>query len=811
MPPIRILVTEDERITALDLKMTLIDLGYEVVDTVASAEESVTRTATLKPDLVLMDIHLKTEMLGTEAAEIIEREFGIPVIFLTAYSDTSIVEQAAKSLPYGYIVKPFERKEMDAAIQVALARHQANKELRYSDQRLRMALESAEMDIWEWSPGSSADNSDIDLSHQSKIVVYSLDELLKRIHPEDLHLVNDDLASCSQIQRRVRMKNGDAYQHCELFASTFHSNSGNKRLVGVIRNVEDSYRREEKLRQANAVFESTSEAIIITDPQRRIISVNPAFTDVTGYRSDEVIGRDPDEFLHARRHTDHFYPKLMEKDKKFWSGEIGCNRKNGKRFSAWEHISAVFNDDKKIINFVFTISDIEKLRRAEKHLARMAYTDSMTGIGNRVYLEQQLSDVLRRRNVKDAEVAVMYIDLDGFKVINDTLGHGEGDTLLKVVADRLTMSVRVSDVVTRIGGDEFVILVREVESIDGLKRMAEKLLYEIHQPIQLSRELVQVSASIGIAVSNEVLEGAENLISAADTALFQAKNLNKNCYCFYDSKLAEESREKLELERQMKHALRRNEIHVYFQPLVDILRGKVYGAEALSRWHHPVLGNVSPERFIPIAEQSNLILELGYKVIEDCCRALNEFQAMGYADIVISINVSTRQLTDRNFPDVVSGLIHRYGVDPGLLELEVTETAIQNNDRARAQLDTLRSLGIKFALDDFGTGYSSLSRLKHLPFDRVKIDRGFIADLPTSESDKEICRAILALCNVLGLEVTAEGVENLGQLTILEDMGCDCVQGFYYSEARPLKAFVTWVGEYYKKLEAVRQQHGASS
>ncbi len=461
MSAVRILVTEDERITALDLKMTLTDLGYEVVDTVVSGEEAVTRAAALKPDLILMDIHLKTEMLGTEAAEIIEREFGIPVIFLSAYSDSSIVEQAAKSLPYGYLVKPFERKEMDAAIQVALARHQANKELRFSDQRLRMALESAEMDIWEWTPGENLQSPDLDLSVQPKIVVYSLDELLKRVHPEDLYMINEDLASCSQIQRRLRMKVDGTFQHCEIFASTFHSANGNKRLVGVIRNVEESYRKEEKLRLANAVFDSTSEAIIITDPERCIISVNPAFTDVTGYMPDEVMGRDPDEFLHARRHTDHFYPKLMEKDKKFWSGEIGCSRKNGKRFSAWEHISAVFDDNKTITNFVFTISDIEKLRRAEKHLARMAYTDSMTGIGNRVYLEQELSDVLRRRNLKDSQIAVLYLDLDGFKVINDTLGHAEGDTLLKVVADRLTMSVRVSDVVTRIGGDEFVILVRE--------------------------------------------------------------------------------------------------------------------------------------------------------------------------------------------------------------------------------------------------------------------------------------------------------------------------------------------------------------
>ncbi len=338
--------------------------------------------------------------------------------------------------------------------------------------------------------------------------------------------------------------------------------------------------------------------------------------------------------------------------------------------------------------------------------------------------------------------------------------------------------------------------------------MAEKLLHEINKPIQLSRELVQISSSIGIAVSSDVLESADTLISAADTALFQAKSLNKNCYCFYDSKLAQESREKLELERHMKHSLRRDEIHVHFQPLVNLNKGTVYGAEALSRWHHPQLGKVPPDRFIPIAEQSNLILELGYKVIEDCCIALNEFEKCGYHDFVISVNVSTRQLTDRNFPDVVSGLISRYQVNPSQLELEVTETAIQNNERAKAMLETLRGLGIKFALDDFGTGYSSLSRLKHLPFDRVKIDRGFIADLPSSESDKEICRAILALCSVLGLEVTAEGVENIGQLTILEDMGCDCVQGFYYSAAKPLDAYLQWVADYYKKLDMHRRQHG---
>lgn len=796
----RILITEDERITALDLKMALTDLDYEVVGTADTGEDAIIAAKELKPDLVVMDIHLKTDMLGTEAAAKIVEEHAIPVIFLSAYSDKNIVDEAGKAQAYGYLIKPYEKRELDAAIRVAFAKHSTDEELRRSDERLRMALDAAKMSIWEWDPTGDM-VADGKPPADKGVFSQSLDKLVEKVHPDDRSIIYDNLKASSRIhcQIRMRFEEGADYDHAEVFAAVFEWNDGSRRVIGVVRDVEDDFRAQEKLRQARAVFESTSEGILITDKYRKVTAANPAFFDITGFSLDDIIGRDPDEFLHARRHSDHFYPRLTEKGSHHWNGEIGCNKKAGGRFPAWEHISGVFDDQGQLSNYVFTISDIGELRRAEKSLARMAFLDALTGVGNRVHLERTLKEALSRREETGEQVAVLYIDLDGFKAINDTLGHAEGDRMLQQVAERFVTSVRDDDIVTRVGGDEFVIVVPSVDDEEGLKVMASKLLRSVSSPMTLAREVVEVSASIGIAISSNSLSTHEELITAADTALFHAKHMGKNCYYFYDFKLAMESGEKLRIERNMKGALNNQEICVEFQPLIDLKNHRIYGAEALCRWYSHDLGVIPPERFIPIAEQSNMILELGAQVLDESCKALRSWINSGYKDMVVSVNVSARQLNDKRFPDIVRDTLIRHDVPASGIELEITETAIQNNDRAREQLEILGKLGLRFAIDDFGTGYSSLSRLKTLPFDRVKIDRSFVTDLPDSESDTEICRAIFALCNVLKLSVTAEGVENERQLSILKEMGCGCVQGFYFSRSMPAQGFLTWANDYNAK------------
>ena len=792
----RILITEDEKITALDLKMTLERLRYEVVACVASGEESIAAAGELQPDLVLMDIHLKTEMLGTDAANVIFEKYDIPVIFLSAYSDRSIIKKAGESTPYGYLIKPYDPREIDAAIQVALAKHHADEIVKRSDARLKMALEAANMCAWEWVPEGL--ELEADTNRSGAVVSKNMNDLLTLVHPNDKDRVISSLQEGGRLSIQIRMitQPNSEYHHVDLFAAVIEDENEQKKVVGVARDIEEDYKQRESLRQAKVVFECISEAILITDSRRRVISVNPAFEAITGFTESEVAGQDPDDFLHARRHQDHFSPKLLEQGNHFWSGEVACHTKSGERFPAWEHIAGVFDDDGTIVNYVFTVSDIGELRRAEKNLQRMAYLDSLTGVGNRVHLERALANCLRVQKETSVPVAVLYIDLDGFKSINDTLGHAEGDRLLQIIAERFVRSVREDDVVTRVGGDEFVIIVPNFSDDHGLMTMAEKLLKGVSAPITLSREVVEVSASIGIAVSGGTLATHEDIITAADTALFHAKAKGKNCYQFYDFELAMVSVEKNRIERNMKGALNNHEICVEFQPLVDVVRNRVYGAEALCRWYSHDLGMIPPDRFIPIAEQSNVILELGQKVLEESCQRLREWHDAGHTDLVVSVNVSARQLSDRSFPDIVQKVLTRYQVPPECLELEITETSVQNNKHVKQQLDLLRNLGIKFAIDDFGTGYSSLSRLKTLPFDRVKIDRSFVMDLPHNDSDIEICRAIFALCNVLNLNVTAEGIENEDQLILLKSMGCECAQGFLFSRAIPADRFLQWVSAY---------------
>ena len=794
----RVLITEDERITALDLQFALEELGFEVVGNVATGEESIQAAREFLPDLILMDIHLKTDMLGTEAADCIVSELDIPVIFLSAYSDRSVIEEAGQTKPYGYLIKPYETRELDAAIQVALAKHSADKKVRDSDRRLTLALEAAKMSVWDWQqedfePGREGTGC-------SSLISEAMEILVDRIHPEDRHYLTDDLIANGHLECSLRLKENEAseYRQTQVYASIFSMNNGTKRAIGVARDIHEEYLAREKLKQAAVVFESTSEAILITDCNRRIISTNPAFTEITDFSMEEVLGRDPDDFLHARRNSDHFYPRLLDKGTHFWNGEVACIKRTGGRFPAWEHISAVYGDNGEVINYVFTISDIGDLRRAEKSLARMAFIDSLTGVGNRVHLERSLVNALS--SISDEKrIAVLYIDLDGFKAVNDTLGHAEGDRLLQAVAERFTQCVRENDVVTRVGGDEFVIVVTEVNDESGLIVMADKLLKSVSEPFVLASEVVEVSASIGISITTDLINTHETLLTSADTALFHAKRHGKNCYQFYDLELAVESSERLKIERNMKGAFNNQEICVEFQPLINIATNKIYGAEALCRWYSHDMGVIPPDRFIPIAEKSDMILMIGERVLEESCKALNDWAELGLNDVVISVNVSARQLSDKCFPDIVKRTLKKHKISPELIELEITETAIQNNQHAKEQLDILREFGVRFAIDDFGTGYSSLSRLKELPFDRVKIDRSFVTDLLTNESDKEVCRAIFALCDVLHLNVTAEGIENIQQLDLLKDMGCGCAQGFYFGRAMSPDRFAAWVELYYQR------------
>jgi len=787
-----VLVVEDERVVALDLRDSLEDMGYQVVDILARGEDATAAAERLRPDLVLMDIHLAGPMTGTEAASLIRERLDIPVVFLTAYSDGATLDRASASLPHGYLVKPFDKRELDATLRMALTRHRAEIEVQRSERRLRLALEAARMGVWEWETEtdqieSSQEVFDI-LGRPREPVSQGLQALLERFNPQDRERVSANLLHGEAVNLTLELF-GNGQRWVELSAKAF-PRGGERvgRVVGVMRDVTESQQTQAKLRQASAVFETTSEGIAITDAQLRIVSVNPAFCRITGYAPDEALLRSPDEILHARRHGDQLDPRIVESADGHWSGEIACRRKDGEIFPAWEHLCAIHDDGGVVTHYLITFSDISELRRAEAYLAHLAYHDHLTGLGNRNQLDETLMQEIDRAQRTGARLAVFFIDLDGFKFVNDTLGHADGDELLRRIALRIRETIRGADNAVRLGGDEFVVVLPDVSRIEDCVVFAEKLLRRIEQAVVLSSEQVSVSGSIGIAVYPDNALTHDALLRAADSAMYAAKGSGRNCYAFYCDDMATRARERLTIEQGLARALDENGLELHYQPVVDLQTGRVVGVEGLSRWTHAVLGEIAPQRFIGIAEDSSLIDRLGMWAMRAACRQGVLWNRSGRAPLRIGVNVSVRQMTGADFVARVAGVLRETGLPPQQLEIEITETSLQSIDRARDMLRELKELGVHIAIDDFGTGFSSLSKLKILSIDRVKIDQSFVRGLPGDANDVEVTRAIAALCSALKLEMTAEGIETEAQLAMLRSLNCRNGQGYLFGKAMPAAA-----------------------
>ncbi|MEC5386612.1 EAL domain-containing protein [Uliginosibacterium sp. H3] len=793
----RIMVVEDERIVALDLKGGLESLGYDVVGISARGADAVERAGSLRPDLILMDINLEGPMDGTEAARLIREDYRLPIVFLTAYATEKTLERAEASIPYGYLLKPFELRELAATVRMALARHKVELKVERSEERLRLAVNAASLGVWEWS--SSADGQPSDgyelspamerlVGDAAQISREGRESLLQRIHPADRPAILEALQTQSSILASVRMRFQDEREgSVELHARVYPQGGGdteNKRVIGVIRDITEKRAFEDQLRQANVVFESTAEGILIADAQRRIISVNPAFTALTGYPAEEVLGQDPDKFLPTRREGDHFNPEPDEPGNAYWQGELACRRSDGEVFPSWQHVCVVRNELGKITHFVMTFSDISGIRKAEAQINHMAYHDALTGLGNRHRLDELLDMELPRHQAEGLRLAIIFMDLDGFKTINDTLGHTSGDLLLQVIAGRIHDGLRRSDYAIRIGGDEFVVVIPDVKRVEDCALLAEKLLKQIRTPVELPHERVSVSASMGIAIFPDNARTRQEMIKSADSAMYEAKSRGRNRYAFYSPDMAARTRERMLIEQGLVRALEDNSLTVYYQPVVDMADGSLVGMEALVRWQHPELGLVPPDRFIGVAEESGLIDGIGAWVMRTACTQAMIWLAKYPIELRLAVNVSVREMAADNFVDRISHTLQETGFPPQNLEIELTESTLQSIEHSQGLLYQLKALGVSIAIDDFGTGFSSLGLLKHLPIDRIKIDRSFVRDLPADSNDIAIARAIAAIASSLGLQMTAEGVEEKAQQQFLHELGCQNAQGYLFS--RPL-------------------------
>ena len=787
------LIVEDERIIALDLEQRLLGLGYAVVGKAANGESAVQKARELRPDLVLMDIHLEGQMDGTQAARLIHDQLGTPIVFLTAYAEDDTLSRALTSQPFGYLVKPVGTRELNATLQTTLTRHATEQAVVRSEQRLQLALDAAGMGVWEWEPGTGRFTVgglfNAVLGEPLSPVNESIERFLKRLHPDDRNsarqTLNQGLDRSGRVNGYFRyLGAAGRIGWLEVHARVNQDAQGD-RLIGVIKDVTERRRMEEELRRSAAVFETISEGLFILSAKRRLVSANPAFTHLTGFRTEEILGRDPDDFLHARRQSDQFYQRLISDTQGQWQGETWCRRKSGEIFPVWESVRAVLSEDGEVDHYVASIADITPLRRAEEKLNHLAYHDPLTGLPNRMLFYDRLDRCLELAERAKSQGAVMFIDLDGFKSINDTLGHSSGDLLLQTVAMRLQSTIRSSDTVARMGGDEFVVVIADLSRAEVATSIAKKLLEAVTAPADLAGERVGVTASIGIAIfPNDGLD-RQALMRAADTAMYSAKSQGRNRALFYTPALAAQAVERMNLEQGLRQAIESESFLLHYQPQFRLEDDALVGVEALIRWPHPSQGLISPARFIPIAEETGLIEPLGSWVLRTACREVGEWLAAGGAPLRLSVNVSARQIQYGAFLKTLQEILQETALPPHLLEIEITESTLQSLEDSRILLTTIRDMGIGVAIDDFGTGYSSLSVLKHLPIDQLKIDRSFIRDIPQDNQDVGIVEAIIAMGRKLNLHLIAEGVENQEQLEFLRSRHCDEVQGFLLGHPVP--------------------------
>jgi diguanylate cyclase (GGDEF)-like protein/PAS domain S-box-containing protein len=616
---------------------------------------------------------------------------------------------------------------------------------------------------------------------------------MELVHPDDrpeLLAVSEDTIRgrrAFDIDHRVCRPDGTVLHVHERAELVRDAGGRPLKLVGTVQDITERKQAEEQLELAGKVFESSGEAIVITDSQRRIVSVNPAYTAITGYPREEVVGRTLQDMTPDLRGWERERGIWEEVERSaFWQGETWDRRRNGETYPKWLTVSAVRDKSGQVVNFIEIFSDISERKEREERVRHLAHHDFLTDLPNRMLLSDRITQAISLAQRNDAQVAVLFLDLDRFKNVNDSLGHTIGDKLLQEVARRLRACVRATDTVSRLGGDEFVILVPGVPDAGDVAVMAQKVLEVVSEPYSIeSHELIS-SPSIGIAVYPTDGPDVEALLRNADAAMYHAKESGRKNYQFFTPDMNARAVERLSMERSLRRALERGELQLHYQPQYEIATGRIVGMEALVRWEHPDMGLVSPGRFMPFAEESGLILPIGEWVLQEACRQNRAWQEAGLPHVRVAVNISAVQFRQPGFADSVQRALAHTGLAACYLELEVTESVIMHDaERVTQALALLKQLGLELAIDDFGTGYSSLSYLKRFPIDRLKIDQSFVRDLTTDRDDAAITSAIIALTRNLGLKTIAEGVETREQLEFLRAHGCDEVQGFLFS--RPVE------------------------
>jgi diguanylate cyclase (GGDEF)-like protein/PAS domain S-box-containing protein len=621
-------------------------------------------------------------------------------------------------------------------------------------------------------------------------------EWLNLIHPDDREFAfignveNSQDEAVKSSEYRIRGANGE----WSWILDNGRANYQDGVFTGYIGSAIDNTERknaEVDLRIAAAAFE-TQEPLIITDADSIVLRANNAFMETSGFTKEEIIGQKMN-FLKSGQHNKQFYDGMWESVAKTggWQGEIWDRRKNGETFPVWLNITAIKNDEGKVTHYVGTYIDITKRKLAEDEIKSLAFYDPLTQLPNRRLLQERLNHGIQRAQREGQQFALLMLDLDRFKDVNDTLGHKAGDELLKQVAERIKNKLRAVDMVARLGGDEFVVLLENIVKPEDASRVANRIVDDLSKAFDIADgHDVWISASIGITLYPQHGGNFEILMVQADSAMYKAKEQGGGGIVYFSEDLTRSSRERIHLEGRLRKAIIQNELRVFFQPQIDIASDRIIGAEALVRWQDPNEGLIPPGRFIPVAEETNLIVAIGEWVLNQTCKQGRRWLDMGFPPITLAVNVSTQQFKRSDINALAERVLSETGFPAGHLELEITESGLmKNQDNAVEILNRLHDKGIRIAVDDFGTGYSSLSYLKRFPLDVLKIDKSFIDDIPNSKDDMEIAATIVAMAHNLGFKVIAEGVETKEQLEFLRLKGCDGYQGYFKCRPIPIDEF----------------------
>jgi diguanylate cyclase (GGDEF)-like protein/PAS domain S-box-containing protein len=665
------------------------------------------------------------------------------------------------------------------------------KELHDRDERLRVAVWGSGHEFW-----------DLDLN-QGTLVRVGADSLLGHtleqttsinewkktvIHPDDLNQVEQildehehGLRDFFESEHRIKSPSGNYIWVRSRGAIVERDLTGKAlRIAGTARDITHSREADQNRRIAKEIIRSMSEAVTVTDLNFRFVTINPAFTHISGYSETDILGQDT-SILNSHQHSADFHQALRAdlSNSGYWRGEIWQRRKDGEEFLGWLELNEVLDAHNQRTHWVGVLSDITNRKRAEQELRYLANYDTLTGLPNRSLLGERLAHALVHARREHLKVGVLFLDLDRFKHINDSMGHAAGDRLLKAAAMRIQQTIRSSDTVARLGGDEFTIVIEGIQEQTQIEETAQKLIGAFITPFDIDgRTDVVISPSIGISIYPDHGQIPTDLLKFADTAMYQAKDAGRNTYATYTEQMDASAKARASMLGHLHKALERGELSLVYQPKMSLNDQRITGVEALLRWKSAELGQVSPAVFIPVAEETGLIISIGEWVLREACRQVQRWVKLGINATTMAVNVSMLQLLRGELYGVLQHMLEDFRIPAYRLELELTESMVMANaEQSIATLTQIKSLGVNLAIDDFGTGYSSLAYLKRLPIDTLKIDKEFVGDITTDPDDEAITATVITMAHSLGLDVIAEGVEKQEQLDYLKQQGCDEAQG----------------------------------